>query len=566
MPHLMKTPKNLRWFASFLSVALVVTVILIAIGPSDPCVEAASPYAGLPLADFTVDNFTGSGQCAMCHGNLRDDGGTDVSIDTHWRSTMMANSARDPFWQAKVSSEITRNPALRDIIVDKCATCHTPMARTQATFNQSPVSLFDDGFLDPRHPLHGAASDGVSCTLCHQVRNGHFGEKESFSGHYVIDGTTPPPDRLIFGPYPNPVQNMMRNNVGFTPVKGGHVQEASLCATCHTLYTPYIDEKGTVRGEFPEQTPYLEWEESDYSNDAKGVKTCQDCHMPEAQGAVAISNRPRRGLSRRSPFSKHYFVGGNLFMLKLLSDHGEDLALTASSADMSATMVRTRDQMEKATARLTVTDIRYEDNTLYFTMRVENRAGHKIPTGFPSRRAWIHLSVTDVDGNIIFESGRPRDNGSISGNAADITQNVYEPHYVRINSEEQVQIYEAIMTDSGGAVTYTLLHAADYAKDNRLLPRGFDKRRVAPDVAVKGNAVTDGDFIGGEDRILYEIVTAGHKAPFILSARFLYQSLSNSFARDLFRDGTGEEKRFQTYYNAASGEPVVITRLTKEIL
>jgi hypothetical protein len=44
---------------------------------------------------FSTADTSGSGACARYHGNLRDEAGNDRSIDTHWRSTMMANAARD---------------------------------------------------------------------------------------------------------------------------------------------------------------------------------------------------------------------------------------------------------------------------------------------------------------------------------------------------------------------------------------------------------------------------------------------------------------------------------------
>ena len=77
------------------------------------------PGAGLGMATLTTfetEDFSGSGICAMCHSNLTDDAGNDVSNDAQWRSTMMANSAKDPFWQAKISSEIYRNPHVKNII------------------------------------------------------------------------------------------------------------------------------------------------------------------------------------------------------------------------------------------------------------------------------------------------------------------------------------------------------------------------------------------------------------------------------------------------------------------
>ena len=37
--------------------------------------------------------------------------GEDVSIGVSWRSSMMANSARDPYWQAAVRREVLHHPA-----------------------------------------------------------------------------------------------------------------------------------------------------------------------------------------------------------------------------------------------------------------------------------------------------------------------------------------------------------------------------------------------------------------------------------------------------------------------
>lgn len=95
-----------------------------------------------------TNDFSGSGNCATCPSALHDRAGVGVSIDTHWRSTMMANSRKGPLWQAKIESEVTRSPALQPIIEDKCSRCHTPMARTQAVADGSPVAVLGYGFLN----------------------------------------------------------------------------------------------------------------------------------------------------------------------------------------------------------------------------------------------------------------------------------------------------------------------------------------------------------------------------------------------------------------------------------
>ncbi len=49
----------------------------------------------------------------------------------------------------------------------------------------------------------------------------------------------------------------------------------------------------------------------------------------------------------------------------------------------------------------------------------------------------------------------------------------YEPHYSKITSSDEVQIYEDILGDANGKVTTGLLTGVRYLKDNRILPAGF---------------------------------------------------------------------------------------------
>jgi hypothetical protein len=523
-------------------------------------------HPGLELAVFVSDNFVGSSNCAICHSNLVDQAGNDVSMDSHWRSAMMANSAKDPFWQATVSSEVRRNPELREVIEDKCANCHTPMVHVEASAGDESVPLLEDGVLQPENPKHTSAMDGVSCALCHQIQEIGLGEEASFSGGYVVDTDAVSPDRPVFGPFDDQFQQLMINTVGYTPVYGAQVLEAGLCATCHTLYTPYVDAAGQVLGEFPEQTPFLEWQSSMFGDGVDEDRVCQDCHMPAAEGAVVISNLPQgKQLSARSPFVQHHFVGGNVFILKILQGRVEELGLTASTDQFAATLGRTLNQLQNNTAKISILEMTIEGDDAVILVKVENSAGHKLPTGFPSRSAWIHLTLTDSTGKVIFESGKPESDGSIAGDDADENIQTYEPHYDVISNPDQVQIYQAVMQNSDGEVTYTLLRGASYVKDNRLLPMGFDKSMVMEDIGVYGAALEDENFTGGSDLIRYQIELEGLSGPFLVTAELFYQSISSSFIQDLSVSDTDLVDRFVGFFNEADRSPVLIATAQKKI-
>ena len=320
--------------------------------------------------------------------------------------------------------------------------------------------------------------DGVSCTLCHQIQAIGLGESESFSGGYPINTATTSPDRLIYGPFPNPSSPQMRSMTGFIPVMGAQTLDSGLCATCHTLYTPYVDADGKVVGEFPEQTPYLEWEASAFGDGIGDDRTCQECHMPVADGGVVISTMPRR-LTAREPFAKHHFVGANSFVLEILKANADELQVSADTNKFDTTIERVTQQLSGNTASISLVSAEQRGGALALDVAVNNLTGHKLPTGIPVRRLWIHVTVSSSDGQVLFESGKPNPDGSIQGNEGDLNAFEFEPHYNVIDDGEQVQIYESVMQNSDNNVTYTLLRAASYIKDNRLLPEGFDCRPSA---------------------------------------------------------------------------------------
>jgi len=516
---------------------------------------------GDPLPSEQNDLFSTSGSCSICHTNLMDESGDDVSIDTTWRASMMANSARDPYWTASVSNEMELHPELTDAIQEQCSRCHMPMAHFTSTTEDAPISVFGvGGFLNPDHDLHNFAMDGVSCTLCHQIREDNLGAASSYSGGFYIDTELRAPDRLIFGPYTidDRQADLMQAASGYRPEQGLHISKSELCATCHTLYTTYVDAAGNVAGEFPEQVTYFEWFYSDY----RRTQTCQDCHMPDADGGVKISSTSE---ALRSPFAVHEFVGGNAYMLELMDTFGDELGLTASSEDFESSIARTLDQLQNETVELTLEGVRQSGSRIFADVVIETLVGHKFPTAFPSRRAWLRFVVRDASDQIVFESGGFNSDGSIMGNANDENPSMVEQHYEAIVQPEQVQIYEAILQDTENDITTDLLKAASYRKDNRLLPSGFEKGAPYEDIAVRGEARADIDFLGGTDKVQYVVDVGGSQGPFSVTAELLYQSINYRWVENMRGSDAAEVMQFLGYYDQVPNEPVIISIAEVEV-
>lgn len=521
-----------------------------------PFLDVSLDAQDLPSNTSTL--FAGSGVCALCHSASENifttQAGRDISPATLWRSTMMANASNDPVWQAKVAAEVNAHPALQSVIEDKCTTCHMPMGRTEAIYHDANYYSFNEGLADT------LSMDGVSCTLCHQIQKDNFGQEQSFSGHYEITNI-----HEIYGPYTSPTTLPMINQSGYTPVYNEQVHSSELCATCHTLFTPYVDNQGEVAGYFPEQTPYLEWENSIYP--ANEIE-CQTCHMPETNEAMKISIMPDWLTTLRSPIYEHEFVGANVFMTSLIKENREKIKATATEDHFDNTIAKTLSMLQEQSLKLTSREELISDS-LNIEVSLENMTGHKFPTGFPSRRAWIHLLVRNQDHDTIFESGSWNKDGEIIG----LDEN-YESHHAVIQDQEQVQIYEAIMKDVDGEPTYTLLRGAEYIKDNRLPPKGFSEQNEDYEsIAIIGNAADDPDFNPSgssdagipSDKLIYKIPVSEQDQEVELTIELRYQTFSYRFLQDLFSHQIEKVLQFKEYYQKMDMEPVLLTSLSRKI-
>jgi len=505
--------------------------------------SAPAPRAQSRQGKAYGTHFQTSDRCIACHNGMTTPEGEDISIGVNWRTSIMANAARDPYWMAGVRRETIDHPTASAAIQDECTICHMPMMRYENALAGRKGETFAHLPPDPNKLADRLADEGVSCTVCHQITDANFGTRESFVGGFKIDENTQAGDRRVFGPYEidKGRTTIMHSSSTFKPAEGKHIRSSELCATCHTLLTQALDAGGMVVGQLPEQVPYQEWLHSEF----KETRSCQSCHMPVVEQKVPITSvlgEPREG------YSKHTFVGGNFFIQRMLNQFRNDLAVAAEPQEMDAAAARTVAHLQAESAAVRVESVDVQNGRLQAVVSVQNLGGHKLPTAYPSRRVWLHLTVRDRAARVVFESGALNPNGSIQGNDNDEDANRFEPHYTEISRPDQVQIYESVMAGADGRITTGLLTALRYVKDNRLLPRGFDKRSAEPDIAVHGEAEADPDFTGGGDRVRYSIPTGDAQGPLQVDAELWYQPIAYRWAMNLKSYPAMEPQRFVGYY------------------
>jgi hypothetical protein len=488
--------------------------------------------------DVRTKHFQTAVVCKACHSNAEDSGamrdhqGRGISPYDLWVGTMMANSARDPLFRATVAAEAKAAGKARAEVEAGCLHCHAPMASVE----YGPIALaqLDNEDEEDDWDIAALARDGVSCTLCHQIKPG-----AKPGGKFEVND-----EREIYGPFDQQFGLAMHRVSKYWPVQGKHMLDSEHCGTCHA-------------SSVPGETTHLEWRNSTRE------KTCQDCHMPKA-GRTRIARTSHGGdiknLPARSPIGRHFFAGGNTLVPRILRDNPDALHVKAPAEAFDAAIAASRQLLREETARISIREAAREGDKLYIVVDVENLTGHKFPTGHASRRAWLRLRVRDSKGRVVFASGGTDAQGRLLGgpgvHAAEAAGGPVLPHYAQITRPEEVQVYEAVPKGS-----YILTHGRTaLRKDNRLLPKGYSAKHAEAEATRPVGVGDDEDFAAGGDAVVYMVPFPEGELPYTIEAELLYQPVSPRYAAELFRIDHAEIARFRQMYEAAGNPPEVVAR------
>lgn len=499
-------------------------------------VEDATLLAPLPRPE-PVDTvkFAAVTVCVRCHQandiDMRDSQQRDVSPVTELQAGMMSLSARDPYFLAALRREIDAKPSAKAEIEAICLRCHAPVG-----FAEAPLTL--EQLTSATTPNAILAREGVGCAGCHSLEPLALPEE-------VVLRT----DRVSFGALAAPLEDAMLQMSRTKPVGAPHVMESKLCAACHTVIVPKLG-----GGQIIEQATYLEWLNSDFATSAR-AQTCQDCHMPAGEDELDRTSKPiRTAFSTRPPdspprpdYRRHTLRGGNTYMLRQMASHAAWLNAAATPDQLRAAADATSRFMTSA-AKLAVIGVGQE-----LRVTVINETGHKLPTGYPTRRMWLHVRARDGAGNTVFESGGFKDGAIVDEHGKRLDGiGAIAPHVERASSDE-VPIWEAVPVDDAGKRTHLLLGTARFVKDNRILPAGWrgdhaEGARTAP-IGVDG----DTDFLPGRDSVMY-ILPAGATD---VTVELLYQSVPPETIESYPPESSREAARFRAVADAPP-QPTVI--------
>ncbi|MFN5459458.1 MAG: T9SS type A sorting domain-containing protein [Bacteroidota bacterium] len=517
--------------------------------------EPFNPHSN-PLAPG--EYFLHSDNCKSCHGydsaqyaNV-DASGMDVNLYDDWEASMMALSGKDPLWRAKVSHEILVNPSHSAALQDKCTSCHAPMGRYTNYFHGKGPYLIDSLLND------SLGLDGVSCTSCHTIGTAGAGFTlgNSFSGQIPYDTL-----KKIYGPYTNPILGPMQLYTGYTPTFAQHMSESRACSPCHTLIVETADLNGLSTGKnFVEQATYHEWLNSNFSSDNI---TCQNCHMPQITDSIRIANG-YLNIPPRSPFNRHKFHGANSFMVNLMKNNKAKLNIKTPDKNFDSSIAIINRNIRYNTVELKVFQDSVTPDTAFYRVRLTNKAGHKFPSGYPSRRAVLQFVVLGPAGDTLFKSGIFDANGNIEGIGL---SSYWAPHYQTIHSSNQTQIYEFIMGDVSGNRTTVLERADTLLKDNRLPPEGFStSHNVYDTVKITADAMMDPDFNkfapgvegSGRDYVHFHIPVGNFPSPFSVYAKLYYQTLPPTWLQEMFSFSSAPIDTFKNMFGAANKAPLLV--------
>ncbi|MFC1552381.1 T9SS type A sorting domain-containing protein [Candidatus Latescibacterota bacterium] len=271
-------------------------------------------------------------RCGNCHADV---------LMNQWRNNAHGNSSNNPFFLAMYNgTDINGNPSSGvgyklDFVNTRgnCATCHIPGAAANNPWGVDP------------NEVTGASSHGVFCDFCHKIQRVKSSTGQGTTGVLSIELLRPPDgEQIFFGPFDD-----IHEPDAYLPL----IRKSDFCAPCHT-------------GKFWGTEAYNcfpEWKASPYPS--MGIE-CQTCHMsPDRETTHFV--KPEKGGIKRDP----------LTIPSHLQPGSRDPNILANSVTMN------------------VSAEQYQDSLKVIVTVKNDKTGHHVPTGRPSRNMILLVEAKD---------------------------------------------------------------------------------------------------------------------------------------------------------------------------
>ena len=247
-------------------------------------------------------------------------------------------------------------------------------------------------------------------------------------------------------------------------------------------------------------------------------------------------------------------------MLRLLRQNMTSVGATAQPYNYDTSIARTARYLRHNTLDMNLQYINRVNDTAYYDVELINKAGHKFPSGYPARIAWVEMIVIDDQNDTIFWSGQYDGNGNVVNRDPS-----FEPHRNVITSDDQVQIYEMVMGDVNANPTTVLERADTVLKDNRIAPKGFMNAHGSIDTMRIYGIGNDADFNfsgstegTGGDVVHFHIPLNGYTGPLTVRSKVWYHAVPRPWLDEMFAFNSTEIDSFRNFYNNANQAPSLV--------
>ena len=345
-----------------------------------------------------------------------------------------------------------------------CVNCHAPSEKNDVALPAWEGRAGGDprSRLAVRDLLGERSREGITCGFCHLVhgpvpaRGGGGYEGNATWTSFVtgaVFGTRPEDTRGLTGignsGYEMRAEDFLaprgatlagaRPHLAASPSARAYLRSSEFCGSCHDVRLFGTDAVSNTRGEHFKRlrNAYSEWSAWAAIERRAGREpaSCQDCHMSAFPGVCEIDpvpaapgsdarcppghrfvarapgayprGRAAAGSSALVEVRTHYFSGvdlplGREYPAGLVDEPTVDLLGVPISAR------RRRNMLLRSAFRFALGDARRGGLGLEIPLEIENvGAGHRVPAGFSQEREiWVHLTVKDGDGRMLYEVGR----------------------------------------------------------------------------------------------------------------------------------------------------------------